>query len=96
MTRDQVLQKLRELKPELARDASVLAIAIFGSVARDEAHEGSDIDVLIEFQESPDAFAFLRLQQQLSDQLGGRVDLVTKRALHPALKDRILSEAVYA
>lgn len=96
MTRDDVLKRLRDLKPELAREASVRAIAVFGSVARNDASEASDIDLLIEFDESPDAFGFMRLQRRLSDHLGGRVDLVTKRALHPELKAGILAEAIYA
>jgi predicted nucleotidyltransferase len=96
MSREEIIAKLRVLKPELARDSHVAAIAVFGSVARDEARPDSDVDILVEFEKVPDIFAFLRLQDQLSKRLGRRVELVTKRALHPALKDRILEEAVYA
>jgi predicted nucleotidyltransferase len=96
MRREEIIAKLRALKAELARESHVAAIAVFGSVARDEAREDSDIDILVEFDKVPDIFSFLRLQDQLSERLGKRVDLVTKRGLHPALRDRILEEAVYA
>lgn len=96
MRRDDVLKKLKDLKPVLAREAHVRAIAIFGSVARDEAREDSDVDILVEFDEVPDLFQFVDLQDQLSEALGVPVDLVSKGGLHPALRGRILSEAVYA
>jgi predicted nucleotidyltransferase len=92
----EVIAKLRALKPELARESHVAAIAVFGSFARDEAEADSDLDILVEFDKVPDIFSFLRLQNHLSERLGKRVDLVTKRGLHPALRDRILEEAVYA
>ena len=96
MIRDQILKKLRELKPELRRDAHVAAIAVFGSVARGDAQGDSDIDILVEFDQVPDFFTFVRLQDHLTTILETEVDLFTKGGLHPALKDRILSEAVYA
>ena len=95
MNRDLILAKLHALKPELTQNSSVASLAVFGSVARNESKQGSDIDILVEFIDSPDIFAFLRLRDDLSRKLGGTVDLVTRRALHPALKERILSEAVY-
>lgn len=96
MRRDEILQRLRELKPILAREAHVRAIAIFGSIARDEGREDSDIDILVEFDEVPGFFGFVRLQDRLSEALGAPVDLFTKAGLHKALRDRILNEAVYA
>jgi predicted nucleotidyltransferase len=95
MKRAEIIAKLRTLKPELAREAHVSAIAIFGSVARDEARADSDVDILVEFDKVPDIFAFVDLQDQLSDLLGAKVDLSTRGGLHPALRDRILREAVY-
>lgn len=96
MYRDDVLRKLAALKPALAREAHVSAIAIFGSAARNEARADSDVDILVEFAEAPDLFAFIDLRDRLSAYLGAKVDLTTKRALHPALRDRILAEAIYA
>lgn len=68
-------------------------LAIFGSVARNEATEDSDIDILVDFDSKKGLFGFADLKFYLEEILGCRVDLVTRRALHPALKKRILSDA---
>ena len=82
----------------LLEEFSVKSISVFGSIARDEARPGSDVDILVEFE--PNArigfFTFSRLQRRLSDILGRPVDLVTPDALHKAMKSRILEEAVHA
>jgi len=95
VTRDEVLAILREHRAEIAA-FGVVSLALFGSVARGEAGPASDIDILIEF--GPDAhvgiFQFTDLQDYLERLLGRRVDLVTRTALKPQLRDRILKEAV--
>lgn len=95
-TRD-VFQVLRS-STDLKSDYSVRSLRVFGSVVRGEADPDSDIDILVEFE--PQAriglFEFARLQRRLSELLGRPVDLVTPDALHTALRQRILSEAVYA
>lgn len=68
-------------------------VAIFGSVARDEATEDSDVDILVDFDSRKGLFGFADLKFYLEEILDSHVDLVTRRALHPALKKRILSEA---
>ncbi len=68
-------------------------LAIFGSTARNEASETSDIDILVDFDTKKDLFVFIDLKFYLEDLLNCEVDLVSKQALHPALKKRILSEA---
>ena len=68
-------------------------LAIFGSVARNEGTEESDIDILVDFDSKKGLFGFADLKFCLEEILGCHVDLVTRRALHPALKKRILSEA---
>lgn len=70
-------------------------IGIFGSVARGEQTAESDIDILVEFSEPVGFFAFLDLENFLSGTLGKKVDLVTKRALKPAVKNQILKDAIY-
>ena len=71
---------------------------LFGSAARDEAKDTSDIDILVEFE--PDAkigmFDFIRLRRQLSSMLGCEVDLTTEDALHREMKADILKEAIHA
>lgn len=96
MNRDQVIAKLRELKPALERDEHVSAIAIFGSFARDEAGPDSDLDIIVEFSRTPGMFEFVGLQSRLTTLLERKVDLFTKNSLHPRLRDKILAETIYA
>ena len=97
MNRQQVLQTHSENLNQLKR-FSVKDLYLFGSVARDEAIDDSDVDILVEFQ--PNAkiglFQFARLQRFLSELLGCNVDLATPDALHKHLKKDILKEAIHA
>lgn len=68
-------------------------LAIFGSIVRNEANKKSDIDILVDFDIKKSLFDFVDLKLYLEDILKCEVDLVSKRALHPALKKRILNEA---
>lgn len=73
-------------------------LSIFGSVARDEAGEDSDVDILVEF--TPGAhvgmFEFLDVQEALATLLGCKVDLATPGSLHLRLRDTILGQAILA
>ena len=71
----------------------VRALAIFGSVARNESAAESDVDILIDFDSKRGLFAFVGLKNYLEDILQCKVDLVTKNTLHPALKPQILQDA---
>jgi len=95
MKREEVLRVLAEHRPKL-KEFSVKSLAIFGSVARDEATEASDIDVLVEFQGPVGLFTFIRLKQYLEEILGCRVDLATGEALRKEMRDEILREAIHA
>jgi uncharacterized protein len=70
-------------------------IGVFGSTARDQSNEHSDVDVLVEFvPEAPvGLFVFVDLLDFLSDVLGTRIDLATPGALRPEMRDEILAEA---
>lgn len=68
-------------------------LAIFGSVANNQSKKKSDIDILIEFDAKKGLFGFVHLKDYLEDLLHCDVDLVTKKGLRPALKERILSES---
>ena len=75
----------------------VKKIGIFGSFARSEAREGSDIDVLVEFESGCKTFDnFMDLKFYLEDVFSRKVDLVTTDALRPQLKENILREVSYA
>ena len=70
-------------------------IGVFGSVARGDETEKSDIDILVSFNMPIGFFDFIRLEDFLSKLLGAKVDLVCKRALKPVIKDDILKEVIY-
>ena len=95
MRRDQVLQILTERRQALRR-RGVQKLAVFGSVATGTAGEDSDVDLLVEVDETVGLFDFVRLKNYLEDLLGATVDLVTPDALLPPLRERILHEAVHA
>lgn len=96
------MKKLEEIKSiliahkeELREKYKVKEIGIFGSFVREEQRRGSDVDILVEFEEPPSLFEFMDLEEYLSKLLGLRVDLVTKDALKPRIGERILKEVVY-
>jgi predicted nucleotidyltransferase len=94
-TFEKLKDTLAEHKQELRDRFKVEEIGFFGSYVREEQKKKSDLDVLVSFSETIDLFAFVELENYLSDILGVKVDLVMKDALKPRLKERILSEAVY-
>ncbi len=67
-------------------------IAIFGSYARDEAKPESDIDILVDFSERKSLLDLVGIEQELSDALGVKVDLLTEKSISPYLIDRIKRE----
>jgi len=68
-----ILSQLKEFNP--------LKIGIFGSFARGDNKKGSDIDILVEFKESPTLLTLIKLENDLSDVLGIKVDLITTGAI---------------
>lgn len=86
--------KLKETKGQLEREFNVERIGIFGSFARGEQTEDSDIDILVKFSK-PVGWEFIDLKEYLENILGRRVDLVTENALKLQLRDQILSEVIY-
>src|SRR3990170_2079844 len=88
---------LKEHKQEMRDKYGVKEIGIFGSYVRGEQREGSDVDVLVEFEQEarPSLFGFVALQEELCDLLGTKVDLVDRRGLKPYIGRRILSEVVW-
>jgi len=70
-------------------------IGVFGSVARNEQTEASDIDLLVEFSQTVGFVTFIRLESFLSKRLGRPVDLVTSDSLKPVIRQDILSEVIY-
>jgi hypothetical protein len=95
MKRDEVLRILRERQNELREQYGVQSLSLFGSVARDEARPGSDVDLLVEFNRPVGLFGLFALQDHLEALLGCKVDLGTPRSLKPRLREHVLQEAVH-
>jgi predicted nucleotidyltransferase len=88
------LALLARSKPELAHRFGVARLALFGSVARNEAHEGSDVDVLVAFDGPATSQRYFGVQFYLEDLLGQPVDLVTEKALRPELRPYVDKDRV--
>lgn len=95
-TRDTILQILREHQPALAEHYSFQSLAVFGSVARNEATEGSDVDLLVEFSKPIGLIELFALQDELEGILGRPVDVGTKASLKPRVRERVLEELIYS
>ncbi|MDH5548148.1 MAG: nucleotidyltransferase family protein [Gammaproteobacteria bacterium] len=94
MNRDQVLEILRKLKPELVSRFGITRMALFGSTARNEARPDSDIDIVVAFDGPATSKRYFGVQFLLEDNLGKSVDLVTDKALRRELKPYIEKEAI--
>ncbi|MFI3156998.1 MAG: nucleotidyltransferase family protein [Methylococcaceae bacterium] len=89
------LTLLRTIKPILAQQFGVTQLALFGSTARDEARDDSDVDILVSFDGPATSKRYFGVQFYLEDQLGCPVDLVTEKALRPELRPFIEKEAIH-
>ncbi len=89
---EEVLATLQRLKSEFSTRFSVSRIGIFGSVARGEQTEASDIDILVELSRPVGFFTFVELEEYLSLCLGAPVDLVTPDALKPLIREQVTAD----
>ncbi len=78
----------------IARQHGARNLRVFGSVARGEATEGSDLDLLVEMEPGRSLLDLVAIKQDLEDLLGCKVDVVTEAAVSPYLRERVLNEAV--
>ncbi|WP_216905053.1 nucleotidyltransferase family protein [Synechococcus sp. CCY 9618] len=91
------LAELKALAPQLA---ALLArygasnLAVFGSVARDQANRDSDVDLLVDFPPGTSLFDHAALKLALEDLLEQKVDLIRRRNLKPSMRQRVEAEAV--
>jgi len=93
-TTEQLVAKIRALKPQLESRYHVRSLALFGSYARRQQAPGSDVDVLVSFRQAPSLLRFIELEDFLSDSLGVKVDLVMEEALKPNIGRRIREQLV--
>ena len=93
-TRQDIERILAQEKCHLNNEFNVQSIGVFGSYARGEEQPGSDLDLLVEFDEPIGLFRYIELEDHLSELLGVKVDLVTRKALKPRMGKGILAEVV--
>lgn len=94
ITKNDILSKLKELKPTLHKDFAVKEIGLFGSFSDETNSDESDIDLLVEL-EKPIGWKFFSLELYLEKIFNRKIDLVTKNALKEQIKESILSKINY-
>jgi predicted nucleotidyltransferase len=97
--RNQGIEAAEAARPEITefcRRNHVRRLALFGSVLRADFRQGSDIDILVEFEKdsTPGFFAFVGMKEELSELLGRTVDLRTPLSLSPYFREQVLREAI--
>ncbi len=94
--REEILEQLKKIKPLLNQKYGVVKLGLFGSVARGDNKENSDIDVLVQIKKARFSLIdFVRLKRFLEKHLECEVDLVMEKAIKPRLKKHILNEVIY-
>ena len=89
------MRSLRKHWDTIRQRYRVKQIGIFGSYVRGEQRSRSDVDILVDYEKTPDLLEFIGLANYLEDILGKKVDLVRKQAIRPELRNIILDEVVY-
>ncbi len=89
---DERLEEIRRKILPILRKHGVTKASVFGSWARGESKEGSDLDILVELPEGKSLLDLARLKIELEERLGIRVDVLTYNSIHPLLRERILNE----
>lgn len=94
-SRDDVRARLRAELPHLQQRWKVHRLGVFGSYARGEETDGSDLDLLVTFTEKPDLFDYVALERYLEDALGLSVDIGMPSELRGPIRDRVEQEVEY-
>ena len=94
MNRDQVIETLQSHRQTLAERFGVTSLALFGSFARDQATEASDIDILAEFESAPSWRLYFGAQAYLQDVLGRPVDLATIAEVREEMRPYVAKDAI--
>lgn len=95
MGKKEIIEIIRDSKPELQLRYGVQRIGLFGSHVREQQRPESDIDILVSFDREIDLFDFIEVRDFLENRLHEKVDLVMDTALKPSIGKRILAEVEY-
>jgi len=91
---NEIKEVLRKNKDVIAKEFKAEIVGIFGSYARGEQKEESDVDIIVRFKEGATLFDLVGLADFIEERLGIKADVVSERAIRPELKERILKEVV--
>ena len=83
------------LRDQIRQQHKADLVGIFGSYARGEQREGSDLDILVDFRQGADLLDLVGLGLFLEEKLGVPVDIVPRDALRPEIRERVLAETLY-
>ncbi|QAU12158.1 DNA polymerase beta [Halorubrum sp. BOL3-1] len=92
---EDISTRLAQLKPRLEQEYPISELGIFGSYARGEQRSDSDLDVLVAFERPVTLFDLVRLENELTGELGVEVDLVTKDSLKPRIESQVTDDLVF-
>lgn len=95
MRKDEALRLLREVAPEVVERFGVKRLRLFGSTARDEARDDSDVDILVEFAGPATFDGYFSLLHFLEDRLGREIDLVTEKGLRERVRPYVERDAIH-
>lgn len=93
LTKPYIIKEIQALKPELVEKYHVTRIGLFGSFANGNPGEGSDIDILIDF-EKPIGWDFFKIEKMFEDRFNRKIDLITPSAIKPLFKNNILNNII--
>jgi hypothetical protein len=89
-----IIRTIKDLREQIRREYKAEIIGIFGSYARGEEKESSDLDILVKFLDRATLFDFVGLGDFLEEELHVKVDIVSERAVRPELKEQIFQEVI--
>lgn len=90
---DKLISRYKSEILQLAEQRGIRHVRLFGSMVRDDARTDSDVDLLVELEAGRSGLALGGFLMDVSELLGRKVDVVTEKALHPRIRDAVLSEA---
>ncbi len=94
-TLNEIREILSSQKEFIRQKYRITELSVFGSYARGEQNENSDVDILVDYDIAPTIIMLVELRDYLSQIFDLKVDIVTKNGLKPRIRERVLAEAVY-
>lgn len=95
MNKNEIIDKIQSIMPEIKSDYGIKSIALCGSYAKENQKQDSDIDILVDFVSPPGLVKFYVLNDLLENVFQKKVDLITINSVHKSIKEEILAEAIF-